>query len=438
MRGARTHSMRAMRPLAIAALALAVIASALLVALAIVEFPHAAVALALLAAGIAAAWYGLVHRGAVQVIGLVAGGLLFVLFVVLSIADRPGIVLGALVALALAVAAGTRALQLPAGLPRAPRPARPVVIWNPRSGDGKAARVGLADEARRRGIVALELTPGTDLQQLAQQALDGGADAIAMAGGDGSQATVARIAAERGVPYACIPAGTRNHFALDLGVDRADVIGALEALVDGVERRVDLGDVNGRTFVNNVSLGVYGEAVQRAGYRDAKLRTFLATLPDVVGPGARPDLRWRGPDGVEHDGAAAIVVSNNRYRIGAGIGAGSRPRLDEGVLGVVVLGLPPDEPDARTWTAPSLDIQARSPVPAGLDGEAVMLQPPLRFSIRPAALAIRIARIHPGASPSSWVPAGPSEAIRRLGRIAFGRVAHQLPASSSHQSDAPS
>src|SRR5204863_2500437 len=98
-----------------------------------------------------------------------------------------------------------------------------------------------------------------------------------MAGGDGSQALIATIAAELGLPYACIPAGTRNHFALDLGVDRDDVAGALDALIGGRERLVDLAYVNGRVFVNNVSLGVYGDAVQKAGYREAKIRTLLDT-----------------------------------------------------------------------------------------------------------------------------------------------------------------
>ena len=120
-----------------------------------------------------------------------------------------------------------------------------------------------------------------------------------MAGGDGSQAIVAAIAAELGLPYACVPAGTRNHFALDLGVDRDDVVGALDAFVDGGERTVDLAEVNGRVFVNNVSLGLYAEAVQRTGYRDAKLRTLLDTVPDVLGPGSgKLDLRWTGPAGM--------------------------------------------------------------------------------------------------------------------------------------------
>ena len=119
-----------------------------------------------------------------------------------------------------------------------------------------------------------------------------------MAGGDGSQAIVAAVAAEQDLPYACVPAGTRNHFALDLGVDRDDVVGALEAFVDGGERRVDLAEVNGRVFVNNVSLGLYAEAVQRKGYREAKIRTILDTVPDMLGPeGSGLDLSWSGPGG---------------------------------------------------------------------------------------------------------------------------------------------
>ena len=116
--------------------------------------------------------------------------------------------------------------------------------------------------------------------------------------GDGSQAVVAKVAAEQGLPYACIPAGTRNHFALDLGVDRDDVVGALDAFTDGRVKRVDLAEVNGQVFVNNVSVGLYAEAVQREGYREAKLRTILDTLPEAVGPeGKGLRMRWTSPDG---------------------------------------------------------------------------------------------------------------------------------------------
>ena len=173
-----------------------------------------------------------------------------------------------------------------------------------------------------------------------------GADALAMAGGDGSQAVVAKVAAELGLPYACIPAGTRNHFALDLGVDRDDVVGALDAFVGGRERRVDLAEVNGQVFVNNVSIGLYAEAVQREGYREAKLRTILDTLPEDLGPeGEGVELRWTGPEGDRHSSGAAILVSNNRYRLGHAVGSGTRPKIDEGCLG----SPSPPRRSGRSW-----------------------------------------------------------------------------------------
>src|SRR5256885_1524772 len=189
---------------------------------------------------------------------------------------------------ALSTGAARRAFATQAELPAAARPERAVLFYNPKSGGGKAERFHVADEARARGVEPIELARGDDLRVLVLRAIEGGADALAMAGGDGSQAIVAAAAAEYGLPYACIPAGTRNHFALDLGVDRDDVVGALEAFVDGRERVVDLAEVNGRVFVNNVSLGLYAEAVQQDGYRDAKIRTILATIPNVLGPNGEP------------------------------------------------------------------------------------------------------------------------------------------------------
>ena len=213
-------------------------------------------------------------------------------------------------------------------------PKSPVLIYNPKSGGGKAEKFSLATEGRRVAIEAIELSPGQDLETIVRDAVARGADGLAMAGGDGSQAIVASIAAELDLPYACIPAGTRNHFALDLGVDRDDVVGALDAFVNGAERRVDLGDVNGSVFVNNVSLGVYAEAVQHSGYRDAKLRTLLDTVPDVLGPeGSGLDLQWTGPDGEEHRAGAVILVSNNHYRLGRAVGSGTRPAIDDGCSG---------------------------------------------------------------------------------------------------------
>ncbi len=172
---------------------------------------------------------------------------------------------------------------------------------------------------------------------------------------------MASIAAEHDLPFACIPAGTRNHFALDLGVDRDDVVGALDAFVSGGERRVDLAEVNGRTFVNNVSLGLYAEAVQREGYREAKLRTILDTVPDMMGTdGAQARrLGWIGPDGARHDHAAVILVSNNIYRLGRVLGSGTRPHIDDGLLGISVMEPPQGRAGAAGTLAPVVGAHLR-------------------------------------------------------------------------------
>ncbi|CAM5646037.1 diacylglycerol/lipid kinase family protein [Streptomyces canarius] len=98
--------------------------------------------------------------------------------------------------------------------------------------------------------------------------MDDGADLLGVAGGDGTQALVAEVAAESGLPFLVIPAGTRNHFAMDLGLDREDPSAALEALTDGVELDVDLGYAGQRVFVNNVSFGAYAALAQDPAYRE--------------------------------------------------------------------------------------------------------------------------------------------------------------------------
>ena len=276
-----------MRSRLLAALVLALAAFTVVAAVysAFANFPRGLIVAALVIFAASAAWWGLLRTDSRRVVGLVAAAVLALAAVVIVIVDSGVFELVVIAVAALATFAATKALfSIHASLPGAADPARPVLFYNPKSGGGKAERFKLADEARARGIEPIELGPPWDLEQLVRDAIAGGADALAMAGGDGSQAIVAAIAAEHGLPYACIPAGTRNHFALDLGVDRDDVVGALEAFRDGGERRVDLAEVNGRVFVNNVSLGLYADAVQREGYREAKLRTILGTLPEVLGP----------------------------------------------------------------------------------------------------------------------------------------------------------
>ena len=374
--------MSSARKAAIVAVALGIVAVAVGVYAAIANFPRGLILAALLIGAAAAAWHGLIRVGAARVIGVGCAALFVVasaLIVVLDGGLAEAIIVGA--AVLGAMTAAKAAVSVHTSLAPTRPPARPVLFFNPKSGGGKAERFKLADEARARGIEPIELRLGTDLAELVRGAIEDGADGLAMAGGDGSQAIVAAIAAEHGLPYACVPAGTRNHFALDLGVDRDDVVGGLDAFVDGGERRVDLAEVNGRVFVNNVSLGLYAEAVQREGYREAKLRTILGTLPDALGPeGAGLELRWTGPGGHEHSSGAAILVSNNRYRLGRAVGSGTRPRIDDGLLGITVAAAPtgrggrrlPQRP-WREWSAPEFEVQSDGPIAAGIDGEATVL-----------------------------------------------------------------
>jgi diacylglycerol kinase family enzyme len=276
-------------------------------------------------------------------------------------------------------------------------PQRPVLFVNPRSGGGRAGRAGLAEAARERGVEPVVLEPDDDLGAMAEEAAAGGADVLGMAGGDGSLAVVASAASAHGVPFVCVPAGTRNHFARDLGLDPTDLVGALDAFTDALERPIDIGDVNGRAFLNNVSLGVYGAAVQRESYRDAKARTLFETAAEVLGPSAElPGMRLVDDREVVHTDPAMILVSNNPYALRRPAESAARPVLDSGRLGVLVLHRPggPPRPPGRAWSARSLDVIAGEPVAAGVDGEAIQLESTLRFGIRPRALRIRIAASH--------------------------------------------
>jgi diacylglycerol kinase family enzyme len=393
---------------------------------AVETFPRGISVLVCLVLGCVVAWWGLLRTGPARIAAFALAGVAVVGAIVLVVFEGRPVADAAIVAIVvLALGAARQAFASRADLPAAPRPEHPVLFFNPKSGGGKAERFHVADEARKRGIEPVELSRGDDLRVLVRDAVARGADALAAGGGDGTQAIVATAAAEHGLPYACIPAGTRNHFALDLGVDRDDVVGALDAFVDGRERVVDLAEVNGHVFVNNVSLGIYAEAVQSEGYRDAKLRTLMDTAPQVLGPkGQELDLSWDGADGLEERGGAVVLVSNNPYRLGRALAAGTRPALDRGLLGVSVAA-----PSLRggmrmrvqEWAAKEFEVRSGAPVAAGIDGEAVRLEPPLRFVSRPAALRVRIARAHPGASPAAMVPASPWGAVRELGRIFSGR-----------------
>ena len=374
-------------------------------------------------------WYALSRRGtagwagaAVSVAGLVA---LVVVFLTGHYRGLP--VLLAIALILVSASAARYALGRDSSTLRAapvpgmevPAALHPVLIVNPKSGGGKAERYRLVEECKARGIEAIVLQRGDDLLELATAAIARGADVIGMAGGDGSQALVATVASEHGIPHVCVPAGTRNHFALDLGIDRDDVVGALDAFHEGVERRVDLARVNGRVFVNNAALGLYAKIVQSPAYRDAKLKTAADMLPDMIGPDARPfDLRYVGPDGVECPTAHLLLVSNDPYELHHLSGRGTRKRMDLGTLGVVAARIAGAK-EAMTfvaleaagrirsfagwleWNTPNFRVDSAGPIEIGIDGEALLMDPPLVFDSLPGALRIRIPTHAPGLAPAA-------------------------------------
>src|SRR4051794_14633537 len=292
---------------------------------------------------LAAGFWFLLQRGVLRwlALALVVGApvAVIVLFAVnrlLWVAVVTAVLLGAAVLAArTALRPDRSAWELP--VVDAPAPRRPYVVMNPRSGGGKVARFDLQQRAQALGAeVALLDRPNTDVQQLAREALARGADLLGVAGGDGTQALVAQVAAEHDVPFLVISAGTRNHFALDLGLDREDPSRCLDALRDGVEARIDLGEINGRTFVNNASFGAYAEIVENPAYRDDKRGTALDTLPDLL-RGRRGAVLTGDVDGLVIDAPQALLVSNNPYEASDLAGLGRRARLDRGVLGVVAV-----------------------------------------------------------------------------------------------------
>jgi len=394
----------------------------------------AAVVVVLAAAGVAAAglllllvaveallvivgiWMALAHRalaraaGLALVIAAVAGaivieaahGLLWVVAVSAAL-------------LATAVLAGERALR-PAGTghpaddPAAAPPKHAFLIMNPRSGGGKVARFDLARRGRQLGaeVALLEGPEHVDVAALARRAVDAGADLLGVAGGDGTQALVAGVAAEAGVPLLVIPAGTRNHFALALELDREDPGRSLSALTDGTDVSIDLGDVDGRPFVNNVSFGAYAAVVAQPGYRDNKRGTTLEVLPDMLSGSDGPALTVSA-NGESVVAPQAALVSNNPYGAGELGELGRRASIDSGRLGLVMIRVGSAlqaaallrgrrGPGVETLTTDEVVVDADgAEVPVGIDGESIVLPSPVHCRIRPGVLTVRLPRDRPGA-----------------------------------------
>jgi diacylglycerol kinase family enzyme len=253
------------------------------------------------------------------------------------------------------------------------------------------------------------LREGDDAAELARRAVDAGAEAVAMGGGDGSLAAVASVALERDVPFVVVPLGTRNHFARDLGLDLDDPLDALDAFA-GVERRVDVGRVRERIFVNNVSLGLYASFVHdpRRKTRN-RLTALLRMAPAAVGRGRTPlDVSFEVEQRLEHHEALVVLVANNDYRVESLAELGERERLDEGLLYAYVIeavsrrallalllkAAAGDVEEAEglvEWAAPRVSVDLPDHrIHAAIDGEPVVLDAPLELELEARALRVLV------------------------------------------------
>ncbi|MFJ3583549.1 diacylglycerol/lipid kinase family protein [Streptomyces sp. NPDC090127] len=383
-------------------------------------------------------WWFVAHRGALRLLGALVAVAAPVAVLVLFAHD--GLWLTALVLLlcwgaTLAWARAALRMSRPersTPVRAAVRPGRAVLIMNPKSGGGKVGRFGLVERAEELGarVILLDPSAPADVAELARAAVAEGADLLGVAGGDGTQALVAAVAAEHGLPFLVVCAGTRNHFAMDLGLDRSDPSRCLDALTDGEEVRIDLGDVAGRAFVNTVSFGVYADVVQRPEYRDDKTVTALNLMPDLLlGEGVRRlDARV---DGTALSSRQALLVSNNPYVSPDELsGGGRRPRLDGGELGV--LGIRVEDatqaadlalrgsrsPGLTVMTAHRVEVTADTDeIAVAVDGEALRMPVPVVCTLRAGALRVLVPRDRPGVA----VPTPPVR-WRRIVDLALGRT----------------
>jgi len=314
--------------------------------------------------------------------------------------------------------------------PAQPPARHPYLIMNPKSGGGKVEKFDLKSRAEDLGaeVFLIGGPERVDVGEVARQAVARGADLLGVAGGDGTQALVAGIAAEHGMPFVVISAGTRNHFALDLGLDREDASACLGALSDGVELRVDLGMINGQVFVNNASFGAYAEIVETPAYRGDKLNTTLKLLPDLL-QGHRGARLSALADGTEIRSPQALLVANNPYGTGDVAGLSRRARLDRGMLGVAAVKVRSAQQAVdllrgrkavglRVLTTRQIEISAdAAEIPVGIDGEAVSMSTPVTCTISPSALRVWVPRDRPGVPapkpPVNWARLRHLAGVRR-------------------------
>ncbi|MBA3380349.1 MAG: hypothetical protein H0T97_00585 [Actinobacteria bacterium] len=260
-----------------------------------------------------------------------------------------------------------------------------VLFVNPSSGKGGPSVEELASAAQALGVRVHVLEEDDDLVELARQADE---EVLGMAGGDGSLGAVAQVAIDRDLPFVCVPWGTRNHFAIDIGLDADDPLSTLAAFGDGVERRVDVGRVGEQLFLNNVSLGVYARLVHRRERKRQRRETFARLRALLISLKDRRRTERFVVDG-EPLRASVVLVANNEYRLDL-FSIGERDRVDEGVLAIYAAhGLRRLRWTERKTTSVRIETR-RDPTHAAIDGEPALLDSPLELRVEPGALRLLV------------------------------------------------
>jgi diacylglycerol kinase family enzyme/membrane-associated phospholipid phosphatase len=271
-----------------------------------------------------------------------------------------------------------------------------VLIVNPKSGDGRSAAIDLIGAAQKQGLETVIVEPGDDLASLAGSLAGRGCDHLMMAGGDGSLAIVAEVAMARDVSFSCVPVGTRNHFAMDLGLDRSDPLQSLDAAFDGVERLIDVGIVAGQVFLNNVSFGVYARAIADPEYRSHRARS-MADAAVGTARHLETQMTIALPDDRVVAEIEVLLISNNPYRFIGPPDFARRPALDAGTLGIIIA-------DRRTrlnrgpgaftrWETETLTVHSDpASIQVGVDGELRTFQAPIEVTVAPSSLRVLIPR----------------------------------------------
>jgi YegS/Rv2252/BmrU family lipid kinase len=292
------------------------------------------------------------------------------------------------------------------------RPGGTEVLVNASSGAGVCA------EVRQRLVEAFEaagtdarislVADGADLVRLAHSAARGDAETVVAGGGDGTTSSVAAALIGSDKTLGVLPLGTMNHFAKDLGIP-LDIEGAVGTIVAGHAVRVDVGEVNGRIFLNNSSLGLYPRIIrerqrqQRLGW--GKWPAYVWAAFTVLRRYPFLEIRLSVEGRELTDRTPFVFVGNNEYQMDR-LTIGSRASLDTGHLSIyaashtgrlgllrlalrALLGGLRQDRDLLAFAAADLRVDTRRKrVRVALDGEVVVMEPPLYYRVRPAALRV--------------------------------------------------